>query len=177
VEVSILSKGESLTSTWPNVGTGAVTVAVNQAIVAAPSVDWLCITDAHRLVEPIPAHLRCMVGYKPRVGVFTAECYKDIAAQVFPGLQIVGSDGVERIGHSKMSCTGIAAIFFAVHQFKPKMLHLHGYDLGGRNTLGEVESDARGKARWDDEKRILANVVRALRDRGCVIHLYGAFKA
>lgn len=177
MEVSILSKGESLASTWPNVGIGAVTVAVNQAIVTAPSVDWLCMSDVHRMVEPIPDHLLCMIGFRPKVGVFTAQVYTDIARTIWPGLQIVGSDGVERIGHHKMPCTGIAAMMFAYHQFNPKVMHLHGYDLGGKNNLGEEEDRDRGLRRWDDERRITANVAKALRERGCVIHFYGAFKA
>ena len=177
MEVSILSKGETLASTWPKVGVGAITIAVNQAIVVAPSVDWLCMLDVDRMAqEHVPVHLRCMIGLQPRIGVFTAERHIPCAQKVYPGKQIVGSDCIKRIGHDRMPVTSLAALWFATQHLGATVLHLHGFDLGGKNCLGEEELVERGSRRWPDERRIIGNVCQALRERGCVIHSYGAFK-
>jgi hypothetical protein len=176
VEVSILSKGESLTSTWPKVGVGAITIALNQAIVVAPDVDWLCMLDTNKLMEPVPDYIRPMVGIQPKVGVFTSESYTPIAAAAYPGLRIIGSDHIQRVGHDRMTFTALAALWFATQDLRATVLHLHGYDLGGANVLGARETDERGARRWPEEARILTNVCRALRERGCVIHSYGAFQ-
>jgi hypothetical protein len=177
MEVSILSKGETLTSTWPKVGVGAITVAVNQAIVVAPSVDWLCMLDVDKMAqERVPVHLQCMVGLQPKVGVFTAEGYVPFARNVYPGKTIVGSDRIQRIGHDRMPLTSLAALWFATQYLGATVLHLHGYDLGGVNCLGKEESVERGGRRWPEERKLIAKVCQALRDRGCEIHSYGAFK-
>lgn len=177
MEVSILSKGESLASTWPKMGVGAVTVAVNQAIVAAPNVDWLCMLDVHVLEEPkLRPDIKPMAGLSPGYGVFTAEKNMACAQRLWPHKLIVGSDRIQRLGHDRMPNTGMAALWFATQVLGAKVLHLHGYDLCGRNILGDEESIERGARRWPSERTVLSNVCNALRANGCVIHSYGAFK-
>jgi hypothetical protein len=177
MEVSVLSKGRTLTDTWPHTGVGAVTIAINQAIVAAPSVDWLCMMDVHLLKDRnIRPAIQPMIGLSPRMGVVTADPYIPVAQEIWPDRLIVGARSLKPVGHHRIPNTACAALFFAAQTLKADVIHLHGFDLGGTNFMGEEETMERGERRWKDEREILTKVCKALRDLGCVIHSHGAFK-
>jgi len=133
--------------------------------------------DIHMLEEnPLQKEIQPMRGLSPQHGVFTAEQYLPHARRIFPDKIHVGSGRIERIGHSRMPSTAMASLWFATQVLGANCLLLHGFDLGGRNFMGETETVERGERRWPDERKILASVITALRERGTVIHLFGAFK-
>jgi hypothetical protein len=180
MEVSILSKGESLASTWPTVGVGATTVAVNHAALVAPAfppIDWLFMADADHLTwDEVPKGWEGFLTFRPRCGVVTFPRSLESAEKVWPGCEIVSSVTLERVGYDELPVSALGALWFATQRLGGTVLHLHGFDLGGRNIYGNEESIERGKRRWKSEREILSNVCRALRERGVVIHSYGAYK-
>jgi hypothetical protein len=180
VEVSILSKGESLASTWPKEGVGTTTVAVNHAALVVPSfppVNWLFMADADHLTwDTVPIGWEGFLTFRPTNGVITFPRSMESATKIWPGLEIIESTTLERVGHPELPFSSMGALWFATQYLKADVLHLHGYDLGGKNVYGNEESCERGARRWKNERLLISDVCRALRERGCVIHSYGAFQ-
>lgn len=180
MEVSILSKGGSLASTWPKIGVGATVVAVNHAALVAPAfppIDWLFIADADHLDwTPVPPTWEGFLTFRPRAGIITFPRSIEAATRVWPGCEIVDSTTLERVGHTDLPISALGALWFAAQRLGATVLHLHGFDLGGSNVYGLEESCERGGRRWPEERRLVSSVCRALRERGCVIHSYGAFQ-
>jgi hypothetical protein len=176
-EVSILARGSSLHQTWPKVGVGSITVAINMALVVEPNADWLVMLDANQLAEPkIPLHLQPMVGLSPRYGVMTAERFLPEARQVWPNLVHVGSDRIKRVGYPRMPASILAALWFSSQVLGGTHLHLHGVDLGGPDIDGKYETVERGGRRWPGEAEMLSSVCAALRETGVTVESHGAWK-
>lgn len=177
MDVSILAKGSSLKTTWPKVGVGAVVVAVNDAITVEPNADWLVCLDADRFLwDRQPSVFQLLRKYPPRQGVFTASAHLPAVQAVWPDKVWVGSDRIERVGYHMMPCSGLAAVWFAHQVLGGTTLHLHGFDMQGKNYAGEEEKIERGNRRWPGEREILSGVCGALRTLGVTVHSYGAWK-
>lgn len=174
MDVSILSKGESLATTWPKVGVAPITVAVNQAIVAAGGADWLAMLDAHKLRwSPVRPDIAPILSVPPRRGVFTAEAHMADAQAAFPGLEVRGSDHLERVGHPRIPCTLMAAIHFAVQDLGATALHMHGVDMQGTSICNDPQPTI---CRWPHEQKNLTEQVRGYEARGVQFHWYGAWR-
>lgn len=174
MEVSVLSKGASLATTWPKVGVAPTTLAVNQAIVAAGGADWLVMLDAHKLRwTPVRADIAPILTVPPRLGVVTAESHMADAQAAFPGLQVIGSDHIERVGHDRIPCTLMMAVHFAVQDLKATALHLHGVDMQGVSICNDPTPSV---CRWPDEQKNLRKIVAAYEQRGVIFHWYGLWR-
>lgn len=172
MEVSILAKGETSRSTWLKEGVGAVTIAVNDALVLHPTADWLVMLDMHVLYgNPVPGHIQPMVGLRPAHGVLTYPRRVDRTKEYFPGLIVRGTDCLQ---WPRMPRSGMAAVLFAGQVLKARLIHLHGFDLGGNNINGRPEPT--GDARWVDERKRMQDICDHLAASGVEVRSYGAWK-